>query len=110
MSIAHYYKDFEEGDRRIDERETDYPGATYKLVPRATTVREGGVVWERDVQTDLSSAQIDKIIQTIISSDLASLAIAEANFGRFVQGVTISQLELARSLQMSLTAYRNLEK
>lgn len=109
LSIADYYREFEEGNSRIEERETDYPGATYKLVPRATTVIEGGVVWERDVQTDLSSAQIDKIIQAIIGSDLASLTIAEVNFGRFVQGVTISQLELARSLQMSLTAYRYLE-
>ena len=109
LSIADYYKEFEEGDRRIEERETDYPGATYRLIPRATTVREAGVVWERDVKTDLSSAQIDKIIQTIISSDLASLAIAEANFGRFVQGVTISQLELAKSLRISLQAYKELE-
>jgi hypothetical protein len=109
LSIADYYKEFEEGDNRIEERETDYPGATYKLIPRATTVRESGVVWERDVKADLSPAQIDKIIESITRSDLASLAIAESNFGRFVEGVTVSQLELAKALQMSLHDYKELE-
>ena len=109
LSIADYYKEFAESDNRIEERETDYPDATYKLIPRATTVRDDGVVSERYVKTDLSSEQIDKIIQAIITSDLASLAIAEANFGRFVEAVTISQLELAKTLQMSLQAYKELE-
>jgi hypothetical protein len=109
LAIADYYKDFEEGNRRIEERETDYPAATYKLIPRATVVREDGVVWERGVNSDLSSAQIHTIIQTIMNSDLASLAVAEANFGRFVHGITISQLELAKNLQMSLQAYKHFE-
>ena len=109
LSIADYYKDFEEGERRIEERESDYPGATYRLIPRSTTVDEDGVVGERNVKPGLSSAQIDKIIQTIISSDLASLVIAEANFGSFVQAITINQLDLAKALQMSLQAYKGSE-
>jgi hypothetical protein len=107
LLIADYYQQFEEGDRRIEERETEYPGATYKLIPRATTVRKDSVVWERDVQPDLSPVQIDKIIQSIISSDLASLTIAETNFGKFVKGITVSQLEQARSLHSTLENYKD---
>ena len=107
LLIADYYKQFDEGDRRIEERETEYPGATYKLIPRATTVTEDDVVWERDVQPDLSPVQIDKIIQSIISSDLASLTTAEANFGKFVQAITVSQLEQARSLHLTLEGYKD---
>jgi hypothetical protein len=106
LKIAHYYKEFDEGDRRIEERETDYPDATYELVPRATTVKEDGVVWERDVQESLSPPQIEQIVQSVAGSDLASLAVAEANFGRFLRGITLNQLNLAESLQHSLGAFR----
>lgn len=107
LLIADYYQQFEGGDRRIEERETEYPGATYKLIPRATTVKDDNVVWERDVRPDLSPVQIDKIIQSTISSDLASLTIAEANFGNFVQAITLIQLEKARSLHSTLEGYND---
>ena len=45
--ITDYYNQFDDGGRRIEERETEYPNLTYKLIPRATIVRDDGTVWER---------------------------------------------------------------
>ena len=105
LLIADYYQQSEDGSSRLEERETEYPDATYKLIPRATTIKEDGVVWERDVQLDLPPNQVNKIVESVIDSDLASLTIAEANFGKFVQAITLSQTNQARSLKTILADY-----
>ncbi len=103
--ISNYYDNFEDGGRRIEERETEYPNLTYKLIPRATIVRDDGVVWERSVEPNLPSDRVERIYKNILDSDLEALTTAEVNFGKFVTAISLSQLEKAKTLRTSLDNY-----
>ena len=74
--ISDYYDGFENGANRIEERETEYPNLTYELIPRATTIRDDGVVWERSVEPNLQPDRVEKIYQNILDSDLEALTTA----------------------------------
>lgn len=103
--VADYYDDFEGGGRRIEERETEYPDLSYELIPRATTAREDGVVWERSVEPNLAPDRVERIYKNILDSDLETFATAEANFGKFVTAISLSQLEEAKTLRTTLAKY-----
>ena len=103
--ISNYYNAFEGDGKRIEERETEYPNLTYKLVPRATATRDVGVVWERDVEPNLQPDRVERIYQDILDSELEALTTAEANFGRFVLAISASQLEEAKILKATLDNY-----
>jgi hypothetical protein len=103
--ISKYYDNFEDSGRRIEERETEYPNLTYKLIPRATIVRDDGAVWERSVEPNLQPDRVERIYQNILDSDLEALTTAEANFGKFVTAITLRQLEDAKTLRASLDNY-----
>ena len=103
--VSTYYQKFEDGAIRIEERETEYPNSTYILIPRAIPITDGGVVWERDMESDLSQDRIERILINVIDSDLLALTTAEANFGNFVMGITLSQLEQAKSVRTVLEKY-----
>ena len=103
--ITDYYNQFDSGGRRIEERETEYPNLTYKLIPRATIVRDDGAVWERSVEPNLPPDRVERIYQNILDSDLQALTTAEANFGQFVTAISLKQLEKAKTLRTSLDNY-----
>ena len=103
--VSDYYDAFEAGGFRIEERETDYPNLTYKLIPRATTTRDDGVIWERGIEPDLPPDRVERIYQNILDSDLETPATAEANFGKFVTAISLSQLEQAKTLLTTLDDY-----
>jgi hypothetical protein len=103
--ISDYYDDFEGGGSRIEERETEYSNLTYKLIPRATTARDDGVVWERSVEPNLPPDRVERIYQNILDSDLEALTTAEANFGNFVKAISLNQLEKAKTLRTTLENY-----
>jgi hypothetical protein len=103
--ISAYYDNFEGGGNRIEERETEYPNLTYELIPRATTAGDEDVVWERSVEPNLPPDRVERIYQNILDSDLEALTMAEANFGKFVTAMTISQLEKSKTLRTSLDNY-----
>jgi hypothetical protein len=103
--ITDYYNQFDDGGRRIEERETEYPNLTYKLIPRATIVRDDGVVWERSVEPNLPPDRVERIYKNILDSDLEALTTAELNFGKFVTAISLSQLEKAKTLRTTLENY-----
>ena len=103
--ISDYYEGFESSSDRIEERETEYPNLTYELIPRATTIRDDGVVWERSVEPNLQPDRVERIYQNILDSDLEALTTAEANFGKFVTEISLSQLEKAKTLRTALDNY-----
>lgn len=103
--ISEYYDAFEGGSNRIEERETEYPNLTYGLIPRAMPVNVNGAVWERDIQSDLSSNRIEKIFQNILDSDIEALITAEINFGKFVTAISLSEIEQGKELRTSLADY-----
>lgn len=104
--IANYYRQMSEGQNRMEERETGYPALTYELVPRSTTIREGGVVWEREVQTDLSEEELEELVQGVLLSEIDTLIIAERNFARFVRGISLSLKEQATDLAITLKQHQ----
>ncbi len=103
--ISNYYSGFEGSSNRIEERETGYPNLTYELIPRSTSTGNDGVVWERGVEPNLSPDRVEKIYQNILDSDLEELIIAEANFGKFVTAISVSQLGEAKALRTTLANY-----
>ncbi len=103
--ISDYYDNFEFGANRIEERETQYPNLTYELIPRATTARDDGIVWERSVEPNLPPDRLERIYQNILDSDLEASTTAEANFGKFVTAMALSQLEQAKTLRTKLDNY-----
>lgn len=105
LLISDYFDNFEGGGNRIEERETEYPNLTYKLIPRATTARDDGVVWERSVEPNLPPDRVERIYENIRNSDLEALITAEANFGKFLTAMTLDQLERAKRLRTTLDNY-----
>ena len=103
--VSDYYDHFEGGGNRVEERETEYPNVTYKLIPRATTVRDDGVVWERSVEPNLPPDRVERIYKNILDSDIETLTTAEANFGKFVTAISLRQLEEAKTLRTTLDNY-----
>jgi hypothetical protein len=103
--VSDYYDDFDNSGIRIEERETEYPNLTYKLIPRATTVKDERIVLERSVQPNLPPDRVEKIYQDILDSDLDALTTAEANFGKFLMAITLSQLEQSKILWTTLDNY-----
>lgn len=103
--ITNYYTGFEGRVRRLEERETEYPYLTYKLIPRAASVtREYGIM-ERGVEPDLSPEQVEIIYNNIRASDLEALTVAESNFARFLLAITSYQLQQANTLRATLEEY-----
>lgn len=103
--VSIYYDNYGGAIKRIEERETDYPNLTYKLIPRAASDREDGVVTDRRIDPNISPDRVEEIYQNILESDLEQLAMAESNFGKFVTAVSLSQLEQAKSLKTALQDY-----
>jgi len=102
-SISGYYKSFEGRGNRIEERETEYPGMTYKLIPRAT--RYDGDMSILAVEPNLPPDRVEEIHTNIRDSDFDMLVTAEKNFGRFLMKMSLDQLEQARRLRMTLVEY-----
>ena len=75
VRIADYYEWNLSRDDRIEERETDYPNLSYRLVPRVT---------EFELATDLSDAQLEELINIVLSSPLPEHVAGEMNFTRFL--------------------------
>ncbi len=75
VKIADYYEGDSSDNRRIDERETQFPGLSYGLVPQ----RDG-----RRVSPDLSDEELGMLVDEVLASLPLSLVIAESNFASFV--------------------------
>ena len=91
VKISEYY-DFDLSvSNRINERETEYPSLAYRLVPRST---------EGEVETNLSDAQKQLIVDRIFDSPLRDHVIGEINFSRFV----IDRLTFWKALCLELIA------
>ena len=102
-SIDAYYTVFEGRGNRIEERETEYPGMTYKLIPRAT--RDYGDLSILTVEPNLPPDRVEEIHKNIRDSDFDMLVTAEQNFGRFLMEMSLGLLERAKKLRMTLVEY-----
>ena len=103
IRISAYYTEFESRGNRIEERETEYPGMTYKLIPRATRIDGGLSILT--VEPNLPPDRMEEIHSNIIDSDFDMLVTAEQNFGRFLMNRSLVTLEQARKLRTTLVEY-----
>jgi Family of unknown function (DUF6090) len=106
--IGEYY-DFDAGwHQRIDERETEYPDISYRLVPR---VNEGRAEAENgstlDVEPDLDAEDAQRLVGRIFESELADHVTAEINFARFVRNLAHRHRDRCADLLTQLEAYRD---
>ena len=84
VRISDYYSFEENSNRRIEERETDYPDLTYALVPRAQ---------EFVLSAELSEEQLERLRDRVMNSELPDHVVGELNFSGFLK----EQYELWRS-------------
>ncbi len=76
VGIAEYYALDESVRARINERETDYPHLSYRLVPREN---------EFDLQPGLPVEEIQRLVAGVFASPLRDHVIAEINLARFMR-------------------------
>lgn len=86
--VADYYRDYEDGHARIDERETAYPHISYQLVPRSTRLAEEGHADESYLESGLGDEYINELVKAVHESSIGRHVIAEINLARFVQVIT----------------------
>jgi len=103
--IANYYGLYEDSHMRMEERETAYPGLSYQLVPRGYSLTDDGVVWERDIEADLSDEQLDVLVKAVHESSIRSHVTAEINLAHFIRGITTGTRGEATSLIVQLEKY-----
>ena len=84
--ITGYYRHFEGTSDRIDERETEYP--------------------ELSIESGLSDAQLDEIVEMVRASSIGDHVIAELNLARFIRGVELGRKRDAEDLISDLEAYQ----
>jgi hypothetical protein len=98
VRIADYYEWNLNRENRIEERETDYPNLSYRLVPRVT---------EFELATDLSDAQLEELINIVLSSPLPEHVAGEMNFTRFLSEQFTEWREFSLALIDELEFYRS---
>ena len=105
--IANYYRYFEASYARIDERETEYPALSYRLVPRSTQLPQiEGDAQEMSIESSLSDAQLYAIVELVRASSIGDHVLAEINLARFIRGVELNRKRWAENLISDLEAYQ----
>ncbi len=105
--ISDYYRYYQDSHNRIDERETDYPGLSYQLVPRRISYSQNeGVVWEREVESGLSDTQLKELVELVQDSSIRDHVTAELNLARFIRGIELDLQGRAVSLISLLEEYQ----
>ena len=104
--IAAYYELNNDSEIRIDERETEYPHISYRLVPRnrATTAEVG--VSELGLEPGLGDEILNQLVKVAQQSSVGRHVIAEINLARFIRGITTKLQTEARELVTQLNEYQ----
>ena len=97
-SVAEYYAGTSVQRNRMEERETNFPGLSYQLVPRAE---------EFEADVELIDEEAAWIVDRAFSSSLRDSFVAEMNFARFVVDQFEVWQEDCMNLLSQLEAYRS---
>ena len=97
VALSDYYEVRAATQRRIDERETEYPSLSYRLVPRYN---------EYELAPGLSEAQLERLVRGVFESVLREHVVSEINLSRFIQGVHEVERQAALDLLSELETYR----
>jgi hypothetical protein len=105
--ISDYYRYYQDSHNRIDERETDYPALSYRLVPRRISYSQNeGIVWEREVESGLSDMQLSELVVLVQGSLIREHVVAELNLARFIRGTELDLKGRALTLISQLKEYQ----
>ena len=99
-TIADYYDRVTHMGVRIDERETDFPGLSYQLVPRTPE-------FEFDADIDLIGEEAASIVDRAFNSSLRDSVVAEMNFAQFVVRAFADWQEVCLRVISELESYRS---
>jgi hypothetical protein len=107
-AIGAYYDFDADSHQRINERETEYPQISYRLVPRVNEglleARRGGNL---ETEPDADSEEAQRLVGNIFDSELADHVTAEINFAQFVRNIAYRMRDRCTSLIAQLEAYRD---
>ncbi len=98
VAISDYYELHAGTQRRIDERETEYPSISYRLVSRYN---------EFELAPDLSEAQLERLVSGVFGSVLREHIISEINLSRFIRRTFGALRQSALDLFSELETYRS---
>ncbi len=97
-STSSYYAAHLTAQNRIDERETEYPHLSYRLVPRSE---------EFELALGLTEAQVERLASRIFESSLREYVISEINLTGFIQTRFEQLRQYALELLSELETYRS---
>lgn len=106
LRIAQYYRTYEDAHLRIEERETPYPGLSYRLLPRAEPDLDAGIVSEVQLRAGLSEAETSQLVSRVLNSEIGDYLTAESNLASFMSAITLGLHSQARSLAEDLEQYQ----
>ena len=104
--IATYYALNNASEIRIDERETEYPHISYRLVPRKHAAIEEVGVSESDIEPGLGDETLNELVKVAQQSSIGRHVIAEINLARFIRGITTELQTQANNLVARLRDYQ----
>ncbi len=91
VEIAKYYDRDKDTHQRIDERETDFPQLSYRLVPRQDEGRneagDPGLVQNLGpaIESGLGDSDIEQLVAGVFASPIRDYINAEINLARFTR-------------------------
>ena len=104
--IQSYYTFYEDATNRVEERETEYPDLTYKLVPRQIRFSGLEFVTDSEVMENLAGDQLWPLAENAKQSISTDLLISELNFARFINATALNLSEKAEALIGALKIYQ----
>lgn len=106
QQVAAYYRNYESDSDRINERETEYPNITYRLVPRAIVEdTDMDSVSDTAVQSDLTDEQLRGLVARVKQTEIGNYVTGEINFAEFIRAITLRRQQRAMTLVRLLEDY-----
>ena len=111
--ISAYYLNWQDYSERADERETGYPELSYLLVPRRVVLESNpdlprastGQVTNLRLDPNISSDEIEDLVEAVKASEISRYVPGELNFARFVQAMMGGIQNDAEALVKALDDY-----
>lgn len=100
--IAAYYQFSASTSNRVDERETQFPHISYRVIARSN---EAARTFEAPSEVDLLGVSGSEAISEVFASELRDHVVAELSFARFVRDIDIVMLDQVNNLIGRLETY-----
>lgn len=107
VKVADYFDTRTGNTRRIDERETQFPHMSYRLVLRENEGSYSSDDGGPRLDSSLSSAEIEQLVARVFASPIKGHIDAEINLARFILNRGLVMQSLCRQLIDQLEIYRD---